>query len=253
MDSAASEEITKAEESNTSDEDATLNLDSAMSEENTGNNHFYYDPWKHYIRVFIGVVIIIAVVYGFIFRGTPVESISLEYENASLDLDSVGSIDVTIEPEDATNKEIKWSSSDETVATVEEDGTINPLKEGETTIIAESNNGKKASCNLTVQKPGPDFKYIYSEYLDSKYSEVGNDGTYLKIDTNPKDLKDYEDGDALKGFFEVIRLLDLPSSFVERVGATRAIDGMQSEEFDEVKISWTFHPSQGLEILFATE
>ena len=60
----------------------------------------------------------------------------------------------TITPEDATNKEVVWSSSNTSVATVDEDGTIHPLMAGRTTITCKSveNADIKATCTLTVKE-----------------------------------------------------------------------------------------------------
>ena len=37
---------------------------------------------------------------------------------------------------------------------------------------------------------GPDFKTIYDEYCSSIWADVGSDGSYLAIDTNPYDEDD---------------------------------------------------------------
>ncbi len=60
----------------------------------------------------------------------------------------------TITPDDATNKEVVWSSSNTSVATVDEDGTIHPLTAGRTTITCKSaeNADIKATCTLTVKE-----------------------------------------------------------------------------------------------------
>ncbi len=60
----------------------------------------------------------------------------------------------TIEPANATNKEIEWSSSDETIATVDENGKVKALKEGVVNITATSKDNKeiKAICEVTVNK-----------------------------------------------------------------------------------------------------
>ena len=58
---------------------------------------------------------------------------------------------VTFNPETATNKIITWSSSDETVATVDNTGKVTPKKIGSTIITATSKDGnKKATCTVNV-------------------------------------------------------------------------------------------------------
>ncbi|MBE5774130.1 MAG: hypothetical protein E7337_09380 [Clostridiales bacterium] len=56
----------------------------------------------------------------------------------------------TILPADASDKTLTWSSSDETVAKVDENGNVTALKPGSAIITAASHNGKTASCEITV-------------------------------------------------------------------------------------------------------
>ncbi len=62
------------------------------------------------------------------------------------------SIQVSVTPENATDKSIIWSSNDTSIATVE-GGVVTPLKAGVVTITATSkaDQTKTASCNVTVQ------------------------------------------------------------------------------------------------------
>jgi hypothetical protein len=63
------------------------------------------------------------------------------------------SLYATILPNDATNKEIRWASSDPTVATIV-DGQVTPLREGSSTITVTTTDGDKSdACLLTVTTP----------------------------------------------------------------------------------------------------
>lgn len=77
-----------------------------------------------------------------------VTSVSLELENAKVKEGESITLAVNVLPEDATNRSIIWSSSDESVATVS-GGLVNTLKEGTTTITATSEDGN-FSDNLTL-------------------------------------------------------------------------------------------------------
>ena len=55
----------------------------------------------------------------------------------------------TISPSNATNKTITWTSSDSSVVSVN-GGNITPHKAGTVTITAKSNNGKTATCKVTL-------------------------------------------------------------------------------------------------------
>ncbi len=64
------------------------------------------------------------------------------------------SLSATVTPEDATDKTITWSSSDEKVATV--DGGKVTGVEGTATITATTKSGDKtATCTVTVSEDAP--------------------------------------------------------------------------------------------------
>ena len=70
-----------------------------------------------------------------------------------LDLEGVGAtfqLVATIDPEDATDKTITWSSSDETVATVDQTGLVTAVGKGEAEIIATASNGVAKTCWVEV-------------------------------------------------------------------------------------------------------
>ncbi len=84
----------------------------------------------------------------------PVTEITLE--KSELELKEGESINLVAEvkPADATNKELIWSSSDTSVATVDEKGKVTTLKKGEVDIIVTTvDGGYSATCNITVGKP----------------------------------------------------------------------------------------------------
>ena len=61
-------------------------------------------------------------------------------------------ITVTVKPDDATNKELTWTSSDATVATVDATGKVTGKKIGTATITATAQDGSgvSGSCTVTV-------------------------------------------------------------------------------------------------------
>ncbi|MCM1112450.1 MAG: Ig-like domain-containing protein [Muribaculum sp.] len=84
--------------------------------------------------------------------GTPIEfqSISLNHETLSLSEGDKAVLQVVFHPENTTaDRKVTWSSSDETVAIVEKDGTVTAVGEGKCAITAEA-AGKTAVCQMTV-------------------------------------------------------------------------------------------------------
>ena len=55
-------------------------------------------------------------------------------------------------PENASNRTVTWSSSDSSVVAVSDKGIVNALKAGKATITAETVNGLKAVCVITVNE-----------------------------------------------------------------------------------------------------
>ena len=69
-----------------------------------------------------------------------VTNIVLNIEDVTLTIGDKQQVTVDFEPETATNKDLTWSSLDETIATVSEDGLIEGVGEGTTSIIVETAN-----------------------------------------------------------------------------------------------------------------
>ncbi len=86
---------------------------------------------------------------------------SVELDKTTLELKEGESqqLVATITPSNATNKDVTWTSSDETIATVDENGNVTAVKAGEATItVTTANRNRKATCAVTVtaqEKPEP--------------------------------------------------------------------------------------------------
>lgn len=83
-----------------------------------------------------------------------VSSVSLSASNLKLAVGGEPStLTATVEPNNATNKNVSWSSSDPEVATVA-DGVVTPVKAGAATITVTTEDGEySATCKVTVIQP----------------------------------------------------------------------------------------------------
>ncbi len=78
------------------------------------------------------------------------ESLQMNATSVSVSAGKDVLLTVTVTPEASASKKITWSSSDETVATVDGFGIVTAIKEGTAVITAELEGGAKAECTVTV-------------------------------------------------------------------------------------------------------
>ncbi|MCV3117121.1 Ig-like domain-containing protein [Enterococcus faecium] len=70
---------------------------------------------------------------------------------ATLTVGATETLSATVAPETATDKSVKFTSSDETIATVTPvQGKVTAVKAGTATITATTSNDKTATCKVTV-------------------------------------------------------------------------------------------------------
>lgn len=79
--------------------------------------------------------------------GVPVTSISLDPDLLYLTKGSVAVLTATVSPADATDKTVQWSSDNPSVATVDQNGRITAVDEGNAVITASA-GGFSASCSV---------------------------------------------------------------------------------------------------------
>ncbi len=85
--------------------------------------------------------------------GLSVTNITLDKSELSLYTGNTETLTAKVEPEDATNQNVTWQSSDSKVATVQ-NGTVTAVGAGEATITVQTQDGNyTASCTVTVTKP----------------------------------------------------------------------------------------------------
>lgn len=83
---------------------------------------------------------------------TPVSAITFDKTSVKLKATESVKIIATIAPEDATNKNLNWTSSNNSAASVDADGVVTAIAVGEAVITAATTDGSgvKATCSVSV-------------------------------------------------------------------------------------------------------
>ncbi len=106
-------------------------------------------------------------------------SIELNQTGAELTEGETLQLMVTVLPEDATDKTVTWESSNESVATVDENGLVTAVVPGIATITVTTNDGSNlsASCVVNVLKG-----IVLAESIQLNVTTVGlNEGATLQL------------------------------------------------------------------------
>ena len=146
---------------------------------------------------------------------TPVASMEIALD---IDWDKSKTLKATVEPENATNKKVTWTSDKETVATVS-NGRIEAKGPGEATITATTEDGGfKATCKVKVTRDG-----ATSLTLDqaTMFMTVG-DTRFIWVSSNTF-LRDYQNTKAELSVPNIVRVeKDDYSETVFKVTAIKA-------------------------------
>ena len=103
----------------------------------------------------------------------PVTGVSLDESSITLDVGGNQTLTATVTPEDATNKKVRWSSDNEAVATVSEDGVVTAVAGGTAVITVTTLDGLfTASCTVTVNAPDAAPSITTDTLPDGKVGEA---------------------------------------------------------------------------------
>lgn len=84
----------------------------------------------------------------------PVESVGIDYTDLTLKIDETFRISAEVLPVTASDKSVKWESSDTSVVTVDANGLLSAKKPGSATVLVKtSDGGFTGMCNVTVYQP----------------------------------------------------------------------------------------------------
>lgn len=104
----------------------------------------------------------------------PIEATAIYTANAiSINIGETAQLPTIFEPENVSNKTVKWYSSNPNIANVNENGLVSGVSEGSTVINLETINGLKTGCTVTVSKPLPIGEPIENKFCYKQNSVNG--------------------------------------------------------------------------------
>ena len=126
-------------------------------------------------------------------------------------------LNVIVLPNDAQNKEVKWISSDTSVATVDEKGLVKAIKEGSATItVSTPDDKKKISCSVKVNKKKVE---------------------HIKMDDISKEIDEFSKYDFDKTYQDFYNTVDNPANedkyYITDADGGRRVTDAWKEEYDK--------------------
>lgn len=122
----------------------------------------------------------------------PVGSVTVDKSEVNLTKGDTDKITVTVNPENATNKEVTYKSTDESVVTVDKFGNITATGEGEAEIIVTSEANKEISVSIPVKVEAKTYKVTYAfvgdvipENVNVPDEEVYKEGSTVFVESAP--------------------------------------------------------------------
>ena len=111
---------------------------------------------------------------------TDVTGITLNKSSMQMDKGATFQLNATVSPSNATIKTIQWTSSNTSVATVDENGLVTAVDNGNCTITAASTDGsgKQSVCQLTVTSNPPTTSNLFINEIQTRNVDMYIDPSF---------------------------------------------------------------------------
>ena len=104
-----------------------------------------------------------------------VTGVSITEGDQTLEIGQTVQLTAVVEPENATNKNVTWSSSDEAVATVSATGLVTAVAEGTATITVTTEDGNKTDSITITITAMPPSDFVVEDGVLVEYTGAGGD------------------------------------------------------------------------------
>lgn len=162
----------------------------------------------------------------------PIEGIDLGKKKLYMLLGDTERLQYKLRPENTTEKDIVWASSDSTVVTVDENGWVTAVGAGEAQVTVSTKNGKYTeSCNVLVEEQAGQSMYVdfadanswvwveKTNKIDFQYGGCGFEQVnVVSYDTSIVDVRLGEQNMKLAG--ESVQQTDNAQSWIEIEGVS---------------------------------
>ena len=156
----------------------------------------------------------------------PVEGVSLNVTEQIMGIGHELQLQATVLPEDATDKTVVWSSDNESIVTVDEEGTVSAHAQGQATVtVTAEDGGFTAGCLVTVES----VRDVYAAGLVTDQTTRKSWGVCWK---NGEELYRFElTGSALAGRAESIYVTD---------GGDVYVSGYEIQEGGSTRVAYIY-------------
>ncbi len=118
----------------------------------------------------------------------PITKITFSEKKTSVRVGDELQLKWTVEPDDVTDPSLVFTSNNQKVATVDENGVVHPVKAGQATITARANDGSRRTAGIIVQVIQP----VLGVHMESDSVRVGvGERTTLKVVLEPADATNH--------------------------------------------------------------
>lgn len=123
-------------------------------------------------------------------------------------------------------------------------GSLIPIAVG----AAEEQAQAEAEAAVAAQVDETFSNAVRACGADKTYAIVGDKGNTLSVEHAGKD--DFGAGITGEEVWCLIDSMDAPQAVVSHMEQTTSMDGRQTETWDNIEASWSYHPDRGMDSVF---